>query len=649
MLPSPNLDDRRFQDLVDDAKRMVAHYCPEWTDHNVSDPGVTLIESFAFMVDQLFYRLNRVPDRLYVAFLELLGVTLHPPTAATVDLLMWLSAPQPDTVVIPKGTEVSTRRTEEDEAVVFATTRELTVPPRRLDYVMTQGRGGVPVPHSEALHGDGDFACFGTPPLPGEVLLLGLNDQAPSCAVALRFECEVRGVGVNPRNPPLVWEAWDGAGWAPCELESDGTGGLNRPGDVVIHVPHSHVASLLGGVRAGWLRCRVVDPTDGYPSYSASPTVRSAHAFTIGGSVPAVHAETITDEVIGMSEGVPGQSFELGRHPVVPGGEPFVVEIAAGSGWDAWTEVDSFAGCGAKDRVIAVDRTAGIVHFPPAVREPDGSLRHYGAVPPAGSPVRVPQYRTGGGPTGNVAARALSVLRSSIPFVNSVENRRAAHGGVAPETIEQAKLRGPLALRTRDRAITAEDYEQLAKRAAPDIARVRCIPASGPDEAGGVRVLVVPAAVPNRDRRLTFEDLVPDEATLSDVASYLDARRPVGTRVVVEPPYYRGVTVVAQLTARPRMSRETLKRDALRALYEYFDPIGGGPDGGGWPFGRPVQAGEVHAVLQRLAGTEIVDEVLVFAADPVTGRRGEPLQRIELERNALVFSFDHRVRVSEGA
>ena len=132
------------------------------------------------------------------------------------------------------------------------------------------------------------------------------------------------------------------------------------------------------------------------------------------------------------------------------------------------------------DRVVMLDRTSGVLHFPPAVREPDGSLRSYGAVPPAGSPIRVPSYSTGGGPRGNVAARALSVLRSSIPFVNSVENRRAAHGGVAGETIEQAKERGPLALRTRDRAITAEDYEQLAKRAAPDIARVRCIPASYP-------------------------------------------------------------------------------------------------------------------------------------------------------------------------
>ena len=81
MLPAPNLDDRRFQDLVDDAKRLVQQRCPEWTDHNVSDPGVTLIEAFAQMVDQLIYRLNRVPDLHYVKFLELIGVELRPPAA----------------------------------------------------------------------------------------------------------------------------------------------------------------------------------------------------------------------------------------------------------------------------------------------------------------------------------------------------------------------------------------------------------------------------------------------------------------------------------------------------------------------------------------------------------------------------------------
>ena len=95
-LPVPNLDDRRFQDLVDDAKRLVQQRCPTWTDHNVSDPGVTLIETFAFMVDLLLYRLNRVPDRNYIKFLDLFGLRLFPPAAARAPVTFWLSAPQTD-------------------------------------------------------------------------------------------------------------------------------------------------------------------------------------------------------------------------------------------------------------------------------------------------------------------------------------------------------------------------------------------------------------------------------------------------------------------------------------------------------------------------------------------------------------------------
>jgi len=102
-LPVPNLDDRRFQDLVDDAKRLVQQRCPEWTDHNVSDPGVTLIETFAWMTDQVLYRLNRVPERNYIKFLELIGVRLFPPTAARAAITFWLAGPQPGTIHIRPG------------------------------------------------------------------------------------------------------------------------------------------------------------------------------------------------------------------------------------------------------------------------------------------------------------------------------------------------------------------------------------------------------------------------------------------------------------------------------------------------------------------------------------------------------------------
>ncbi|MGY4644141.1 putative baseplate assembly protein [Cellulomonas sp. URHB0016] len=648
MLPSPNLDDRRFQDLVDDAKRMVQRRCPEWTDHNVSDPGVTLIETVAFMADELFYRLNRVPDRLYVAFLELLGVTLHPAGAANVDLVMWLSAPQDEVVVVPEGTEAATNRTERDEAVVFTTTRPLEIPPRTLRHVATQRPGGDQVGRDDQLASGDSFPVFAEIPQVDDALLLGLDNPAPSCVVALRFDCNVQGVGVDPRRPPLVWEAWDGRGWVTCDVDSDGTGGLNRAGDVVLHVPATHTASVLGGKRAGWLRCRVTEPDEGYPTYGASPTVREAGAFTIGGTVPAVHAETVRDEVVGLSEGVPGQAFPLEHRPVVAG-PPTILEVATGSGWAQWTEVDSFAGHGPDDEVFVLDRAAGELQLAPAVREPDGTLRMYGAIPPKGAPLRLPRYRTGGGPDGNVAPGTVQVLRGGLPFVDRVSNRRAAAGGVAAETVDEAKERGPLALRVRDRAVTAEDYEHLARAAAVDVARVRAVTAGDGADAGAIRVLVVPAAQPDAEGALRFEDLVPSPDSLAAIAEHLEERRPVGARVIVEPPFYQGVTVVARLSPRPRAAVPMLEAEAVRALNRYFDPLRGGPDGDGWPFGRPVQAGEVYAVLQRLPGTEIVEDVKLFAADPLTGRRGDPVQRIDIDKHALCFSFRHQVRVVAGS
>src|ERR1051325_3637297 len=98
---APNLDDRRFQDIVDEAKRMIPRYCPEWTDHNVSDPGVTLIELFAWMTEMMIFRLNQVPDKSYITFMDLMGVKLQPPAAARALLTFWLSAPAIDQVRVP--------------------------------------------------------------------------------------------------------------------------------------------------------------------------------------------------------------------------------------------------------------------------------------------------------------------------------------------------------------------------------------------------------------------------------------------------------------------------------------------------------------------------------------------------------------------
>ncbi|WP_035791605.1 putative baseplate assembly protein [Kitasatospora mediocidica] len=648
-LPAPDLDDRRFQDLVDDAKRLVMRRCPEWTDHNVSDPGVTLIETFAYMTDQLLYRLNRVPDRLYLKFLDMLGITLLPPTAARVPLTFWLAGPATTALSLPIATAAATLRGDTQEPVVFSTTEVLQLPACRLDHLMTLHTAvGELQPRDEHLRLEISFPAFGDGrPGPGDALLVGLSDPAPRCLVRIDLECHIQGIGVDPDHPPLRWEAWDGLAWAACELQQDDTGGLNRPGSVVLQLPDRHEASVLDGRRAGWLRAVVVPAVDDLPGYSASPVIDAMSACVVGGTVPAVHAELVGEDVIGTAEGVPGQRLSLSQAPVVLSAAEPILETSSADGWEAWSRVDHFAASGPEDRHFVLDATTGTVRFGPAVREADGTLRLYGATPRRDCTVRVRRYAIGGGRDGNVEAGAIQSLKTSVPFVGKVENLRPAQGGVDGESVAEVRDRAPLLLRTRDRAVTAEDYEVIARQAAPEIGRIRCLPA-GTDgvPAGTVKLLVVPAAQA-RDARVAFEELVPPREMLERIAARLDATRPIGTTVVVEPPLYRGVTVVARVRATLGAGAARVTADVTQALHAFINPITGGPDGNGWPFGRPVQSGDLFAVVHSVPGVELIEEIRLYGANPVTGERGEQTDRLEVAPNSLAFSFEHHIKVEE--
>jgi len=655
VLPVPDLDDRRFQGLVDDAKRLVQQRCPEWSDHNVSDPGVTLIELVAWMTDQLIYRVNRIPDRLYIKFLELLDVQLFPPTAARAGVTFWLAGPQPEAVTIPAGTMVATVRTETEQAIGFSTEADLRVVPSTLSRIGSMLDSKTLRSHDEALQKGTGFFCFDKVPKPGDALYVGLPEATPSCALTLRFRCDIEGVGVDPKHPPLIWEASDGVGWVACDLQVDETGGLNRDGDVVVHVPRSHTESTIGNKKAAWLRARVTPPklipaTDGdTPSrdkeskYGASPQIIALTVFTIGGTVDASNMEFVDDEDLGASDNVPGQRFLLARRPIVVGGEPPVLEVSSKDGWQEWQHVDSFAESTEADQHFRIDLVAGEVQLGPAVRQIDGTMRYYGAVPENGARLRMRRYRTGGGIVGNVAAGTISVLKSSIPYVARVENRRGARGGVEGEDIDNAKIRGPIRLRSRGRAVTAEDYEYLAREAAPEVARVRALTAGEGPEAGSVHLLVVPSVV--ADGHLDLDHMTLSDETHVAITRRLDDTRVIGTRVLIETPAYQGVRVKATIRARPRANRDDLKEAAENSLYSYFDPITGGPEGDGWPFGRPVNIGEVYSILQGLRGTEYIEEAQLIPVDLETGQEDPDAARIEIEPQTLILSSGHDITV----
>lgn len=246
---------------------------------------------------------------------------------------------------------------------------------------MVQRQGGPVTDLTADLAEAKDVRCFASAPRPGDCMLLGLDAAVPYCAVALGLDSRVDGVGVDPRQPPLVWEAWTEDGWAACEVDRDGTGGLNRPGEAVLHVPGGHVLSRTDGREAGWLRCRVTEPLPGQPFYTTSPTVRSAEAFTVGGTTGVVHAETVYDESLGESTGLPGQRLRLAHAPGVGDEPPVLLESAEDDGWRDWDVVPHFAASGPHDRHITVDATTGEIAFGPAVRNPTAPCASTGRCP----------------------------------------------------------------------------------------------------------------------------------------------------------------------------------------------------------------------------------------------------------------------------
>jgi predicted phage baseplate assembly protein len=659
-LPAPKLDDRSFQDLVDDAKRFIQERCPEWTDHNVSDPGVTLVETFAWMTDLLLFRLNRVPDRTFIKFLDLLGVNRYAPTAASVAVDFRLSAPQEEIIVVPTGTIVSTPRTINDAAIAFSVTHDLPIQSSTVDIVANRvGKQRTIRDITATLDMDRSIPCFSDEPLADDALYFGFDAALPDHIVVIEFDCEVAGHGVDPRRPPLRWEAWDGENWVACDVSVDETGGLNRSGIVELQLPSGHEIAEIDDIRRGWVRTRVIEDEE-VEAYRSSPMIRSVRGFVMGATGQAVNAEFIDAEILGVSSGVAGQEFLLQNAPVVASDEPFVIltsqpdlpdeaEIDGNTthvGHQIWELRSDFADSGPEDRHFTLDAHAGIVKFGPILRDPDGSARHHGSIPPRGVTVTASRYRTGGGAAGNVSGGAISVLRTSIPMIAEVTNRRPARGGVDAESVEQAKDRGPVQLRVRNRAVTIEDFEYLAREAAPELARVRALAVTDDGAAPGVRVLLVPE-VGGPEEPLELRDLYPNESLRDKVLDYLDRRRIIGTRLLVEPPTYLGLRVAANVTPLPDSNPLEVEAAVKLALRQYFHPVLGGREGTGWEFGRDVRAGEVYSIVQRVRGVDVVQAVELFVVNPESGESEAAGDIIELFDTDLILPADHQITMVE--
>lgn len=655
-LPAPNLDDRKFQDLVREARAMIPRFCPEWTDHNLSDPGITLIELFAWMVDTLLYRLNKVPDKNYIKFIELIGIRLEPPKPAKADIVFRLSAPQPEATTIPLGTEVATVRTETRDAITFTTDRDLTIIPPILAHALTSPDGSSFEDCMPSLRKhDQRVSIFEESPKENNALYLGFSENLSAQTLLLAIASSIEGIGVDPKDPPLAWEFWDAEyeRWSSLRVERDTTGGLNTDGQVILHIPYDCTMTELEGQSAFWVRCRATATREGQRPYHKSPQVTSISSDSIGGTVPVSHATRIVGEVLGRSDGSSGQAFILQHVPVLALGPEETIEVEGDTPgeYEPWQEVADFSQSGTEDRHFTCDSASGEIRFGPSVKQITGEERQYGLVPAAGREIGFTSYRYGGGVAGNVGPGTITVLRSSIPYVDSVVNPQGARGGTDAEAVESAKMRAPRVVRARSTAITADDFENLAMEASPEVARAKCVsPGAGGNgdsvPAGVIRLMLVPM-VSEADRRIPEEELEVSRQARQEVRAYLDERRLLGTQLEIVAPKYIPVAVEARIKGKEGTDFSQVAAEIERALYRYINPVCGGADGEGWPFGRGISLSEIYAAMQGIADFDYIEEARLFPIDPETGERGEATTQISVARDGVICSHEHEIEVVE--
>jgi hypothetical protein len=614
-LPTENLDDKTFDDLVRDALSRIPIYAPGWTDRNLTDPGITFIELFAWLAEMQIYRLNRIDDKSYKKFLKLLGLPgIRSPIPAEVDVTFSLLKGDTDVVLVPEGTKVAAVDPLAGSKIIFETVQDLNVAEVRLEKILTRSEK-IPTRSKRVLDSQGSrfvdntladgtenvyYFAFGSEPKEGDALYLGFGDSPKGGDLTLAFYVyESRSGGDLEEHTCVVlrWELFKGgdreddASWIPlssgdsktnlASVVKDETKSLTTNGKIWIRIGEGEEMerTSIDGFDLFWMRCRI---EKGF--YEMPPKVDRIRLNTIS----AVQRELV-DGVKFSSSGLPNLTLSLDKKPVVLGSLKVECEERF------WKEVEDLDASGPGDDHYILDLIGGRLTFGDGVR---------GRVPPKGEENIIVSYRSGGGVQGNVDPHAIcEVVDEGLRDLVKVDNELGGRGGEDAGTLEEAVARAKRETKKVTRAVTSSDYEHLALNAPGiGVARAKAIPMFHPIHRRVVPDVVSVIVVPDSPELLS----VPSPGFLKAVYRHLDESRLLTTELFVIPPVYVKVSVKATVVKMREHLATTVKAKVSLRLINFLHPTKGGPDGVGWPFGRPVYVSEI---FETIGGTEGVDYV----------------------------------------
>jgi len=514
---------------------------------------------------------------------------------------------------------------------------------RRLTRVVTQAHGRL----SEFF----PFYGFVDIEQPNQALYLEFDKPLPPGGHhTIQFRC--RGEAFLPEGVEVEWEILEkrraGAGWKRLQILSgeedskkDGYR-MNATGALEFVLPETPTISDDGF----WIRGRFTLPEgatlDQIPSL---PPVTHIMLNT----VDAVNLHTMRTERY-SGYGVPNQVVQLLRRPLFIHGPPeqsvfprpdlfqdIKVRISTEDGAaEEWTQVSpaNMLTAGKDDRVFVVDPVDGTLTFGNGIR---------GRMAPVGSNnILVELYRVVPGLRGNIGPGDIEVCEPLGDSVR-VSNVLPASGGRDAESIEEIVRRAPTLLTSRDRAVTAADFETIAKQASGEVARAACSGHMGED--GTVSVVVLP-------HRRSGED-IPDpflSAGLRDhVANHLKKRCLINVNPAVRLAEFMPVDISISLRLRPNTNVIHVREIAEAWVRAFLDPYEGGIDRDGWAFGGTLYAQDFARMVSDIPEVRHVSNVRLYGAStggerPLPGwERDQGEEELQLD-NADLFHVK-RIRI----
>lgn len=642
LLVPPNLDDRTWSDLVSDVIALIPQYAPQWTNQSPSDVGITLVELFAWLVEGLTYRLNQVPDKNYVAFLNMLGIERLPPDPARAFLSF---AASPSQVTVPAGTQAQTAATETQAPIIFETDAAVTVLPINLESALQISKV-VLNKYSNVS------TSFVVPPAPGSTinvqpsqsveLCLGFdNPSTATINLMMRFFAPI----LDASNVTVTW-LYSQAGVQPTSWtalsvspDADGTNGLTQNGTVALSVPGDWAseaptswtsvvpASTADTVTTAyyWIGLRIAN-------LSATTPLALGLSWILFNAVSSYSALTIPSaESLGSGNGQPFQVFSLANGPLfqIPNSSTPNADLVVQVNGTTWSQVEFFPqGPGQYYRVDPVASQISFGNY--------SSLTNvgHGTVPQNTDTITATTYRyVEAGANANVGAASIVTMRTPVAGITGVTNLFAAYGGSNEQSMSDALRRGPEMLRNRGRAVTVEDYNFLTMQASTELASVCALAPTdaygattwaGLDRsAGHVNVIILPNIAPS-----VSATPQPTPELTQQVISYLDGRRDLTASLNVTGPKYVPIVVTISASAWASavnsglIASPTDMQVAIENKIQlYFHPVVGGSKGTGWLPGQNVYIGDLYQFIAPPENVGYISQLTIVAGTALYGTR----------------------------